>query len=169
MSDSDSSYESVAEEEEPAPAASAKSRAAPPAGLDPVVRSDSPLRARSSGRGRPVSRMVPPARREGSGSCSPAPKGKGKGKGWSYTYRWCPHCWQKTSIHESSVQQHEYWNYICLRWQRYNRGGITWKEAGAAAQRQKDRRETRYQQSMHSRGLSAPGDCKVKEKIAKAM
>ena len=163
MSDSDSSYESV-EEEEFAPAASAKSRAAPPP--DPAARSGSgsPPRAASSGhRGRPETRSVAPVRRDVTESWSPAAKGKGKGKGWTQSFRHCPHCWQRTSTFSSAVQQHEYWNYICLRWQRYNRGGITWEEAGGA-QRQKDRRERRHQQSMYSRALSAPAEYEMKEK-----
>ena len=166
MSDSDSSYESV-EEEEFAPAASAKSRAAPPSGLDPAARSGSgsPPRAASSGhRGRPETRSVAPVRRDVTESWSPAAKGKGKGKGWTQSFRHCPHCWQRTSTFSSAVQQHEYWNYICLRWQRYNRGGITWEEAGEGAQRQKDRRERRHQQSMYSRALSAPAEYEMKEK-----
>ena len=168
MSDSDSSYESVEEEAEAAPAASAKSRAAPPASANPVTRSASPSspRARSSGRGRPETRSVAPARRDVSHSWSPALKGMGKGKGWGWSNRnrYCQHCWQRTSSFDSSVQQHEYWNYTCLRWQRFNRGGVTWEEAGEGAQRQKDRRERRHQQSMFSRVLSAPAEGDMKDK-----
>ena len=101
-------------------------------GRDPCASSPSLSAAPDRGRGR--SRDRTPAPREVAPSRS---KGKGKQRVL------CDICWQQTSSHQSAIDQHRRWNLLCLSWQRYNRGGISWEDAKQSAARRKARRDAR--------------------------
>ena len=151
-SSSDSEYETI--EVEPEPKAVAKAGLPEmPGATSKRKPTDTPSSSTESelevlekpGPARPASRTERPApRRERPVSPERPPStifkgGKGsKGKG-KIT---CPHCWARISrTSESSMDQHQHWNSVCLAWQVFSQGNFSWPAAQNEAERIKRFRE----------------------------
>ena len=123
--------------EGPRPAASGRrKKARAPSSEDGASSSNSISEAPARGRSR--SRDVVHAREP-----SPPREGFSSGKGRQQSRIRCEICWQPVSVYQSAQDQHRRWNLICLQWQRYNQGGVSWEQAGASAVRRKARRDAR--------------------------
>ena len=96
---------------------------------------------------RPISPERPPS------TVSTGGKGKSKGKG-KIT---CPHCWARISrTSESSMDQHQFWNTVCLAWQVYSQGNVSWARAQEDAERIKRFREMTHPDDMENAIASGP-------------
>ena len=96
---------------------------------------------------RPISPERPPS------TVSTGGKGKSKGKG-KIT---CPHCWARiSSTSESSMDQHQFWNTVCLAWQVYSQGNVSWARAQEDAERIKRFREMTHPDDMENAIASGP-------------
>lgn len=162
LTSSSSSEETVEVEEsesseEFAPEATAKSAARPthppPQPPQPPRRSEE-RRGRSEEprfgkRGRSPARRADTSRGGAKRPRSPeqGPKGKGKGDKGGENRVQCPFCHQLVSNNIAAMSQHQYWNWTCLRWQRYN-AGLNWEESAVAASRQKQRRDDRARRQL---------------------
>ena len=117
-----------------------ETRMGPP--RDPSQESRPAKRGRSPGR-RPAGTRGGAKRPR---SPSVGPKGKGRdSKGENRVQ--CRYCHQLVGNNIAAMSQHQYWNWTCLRWQRYGRG-MSWEEAATAASRQKQRRDERARREM---------------------
>ena len=110
----------------------------PPAASSPSV-SEAPDRGRTRSRNGDRRRETSPPREA-------EPVGRPKGKGKRRVI--CDICWQQTSAHQSAIDQHRRWNLLCLSWQRFNRGGISWEGAKASAAKRKARRDAEAVEEM---------------------
>ena len=86
-----------------------------------------------------------------------APRESQKGPGRTR----CPDCHKSMANFASSVSQHRYWNEWCLRHQIFNKGGVSWEEAGDLAWETKERRQRRHderlrQEAKHDDAPPAP-------------
>ena len=115
----------------------AKAKAGPPHG----TRYDSDVSS-SEDSGSPP-RAAAASSKDAHGEDQPYGHGKGAGKGGKggkggRTY--CPICWRPIANYASGQEQHRYYSQTCLQWQRYLRGGISWRDAGRWAEHTKNRR-----------------------------
>ena len=90
---------------------------------------------------RPISPERPPS------TVSTGRKNNSKGKG-KIT---CPHCWARISrTSESSMDQHQFWNTVCLAWQVYSQANVSWARAQEDAERIKRFREMTHPDDMEN-------------------